>query len=432
MKIALGNFLTLTKREGNAELLRSLLDVVNAAHPSDEKFRELVGSQVKDDAHVVLASAEGCVRISTGTSRAQHEPLWLDIGCVSKLVTATTIQTLLKGQAGALRQNVADVLDLGAASHHSALTLEHLLNHTHGIDEPQGIAVPTLNDGKIDLPKVLSLMGPNALHPAGQMYSYACVGPWLIAAFLEKKFGGRFIDIVRDVLPTIMPDGRADDQLCPALGGTVRVDAERLLEEFVRATTFATPLATRQVKLGPALSVPYPGWHPQEHAISAGWKAYRNGWFGHQAILTSTPMMVRVSPSDGIGFIVSSRSVHPWRILGSLFSEEFIGRPTPAKMTPHRLDNTDRIGMYQRVDSHVAVSANAGILRMDATSNPGPHSTFSPVKWSSQMKPIGNELFGIASSLGGEANHAFIQFIRDDSGRVTHLWNGGMLWRKTA
>lgn len=430
MKVDVRNFSALTKGEGSVELLRKLQDLINEAHPTDEKFREMVGSQIRGDAHVVLASAEGCVRISTGSAQVSQEPLRLDIGCVSKLVTATTIQTVLKGQAGALRKKVAEALDLPGESYLSEITLEHLLNHTHGIDEPQGVPMQTLSNGQIDLPRTLGLMGARPLYPAGDKYSYACVGPWLIAAFLEKTFGDRFVNIVRQVLPEVIPEVREDDQLCPALGGTLRVDAERLLKEFVKVTAFAT--ATRHVRLGPALSVPYPGWHPQEHAICAGWKAYRNGWFGHQAILTSTPLMLRVSPLDGFGFIVSSRSVHPWRILSSLFAEELVGRPMPPKLTPHIPDNADRIGIYRRADSVVAISSHANLLQMDATSDPGPYSSFKPVTWSSQMKPLGGEIFRITSSLGGELGQAFIQFVRDENGRVTHLWNGGMLWRKAA
>jgi hypothetical protein len=236
------------------------------------------------------------------------------------------------------------------------------------------------------------------------------------------------------VLPTILPPRLGEETLCPALGGTVRVNAENLLSAFVSATAFSTPLATRQVRLGPALTVPYPGWHPQERAICAGWKAYNHGWFGHQSILTETPMMVRVEPSDGLGFLISSRSVHPWRILSSLFAEELVGRPTPYLSPPRGGSPASRPGTYRRVDSQaVVVSGPSSNLRLDTTFSPSPHSDMKPASWSGQLQAAGPDLFRISSPMReGEMNHGFFQFVRDQRGEVTHLWNGGMLWRKVA
>ena len=332
MQISLNNFAALSAGAENADLLQGLQKIMGTADPADVLFRDLVKSDVLDDAHVVLFSAEGCIRISTGADRPREQPLWLDIGCVSKLVKSTTMQSVLKGQSNALKRRLVDIVDVGDGHDLSEVTLEHLLNHTHGIDEPQGIEVQRTGDGRIDVPAVMKLMGPEPLHPSGTMYSYSRVGPWLIAAVLEAMCGERFIDIVRQVLPAAFPADRNCEGLCPAVGGPVRVDAEKVLMEFVRATAFSTPLAMRQVKIGPALSVPYPGWHPQERAISAGWKTYSHGWYGHQAILTETPMVVRVAPSDGFGLLVSSRSVHPFKILNALFAEEFVGRITRCRV----------------------------------------------------------------------------------------------------
>lgn len=427
----MNNFVELTKGSGLADLRDDLRALVLAPNPSDQIFRDMVQSSDLDDAHITLASADGCVRVSTGANRTSDEPLWLDIGCVSKLVTSTVIQIVLKSQRGSLTHRLSDILDVGNVDYLSDVTLEHLLNHTHGINEPQGIAVQYARDGTIDVQAVLSHMGSDPLCSPGRLYSYACIGPWLIAAVLERLCGERFIDIVRQVLPTIIRAPIGNDALCPALGGTARVNAEYLLSEFVKATAFATPLAVRQVKLGPALSVPYPGWHPQERAICAGWKAYSHGWFGHQAIITNTPMMLRIAPSEGFGFVVSSRSVHPWRILNALFAEELVGRPTPMKMTPHQAHNGDRIGTYRRVDSTILVSGSTA-LRLDAQVHPTTHQNLTATSWSSELRPIGHEVFKMSSNATTEMNQGFVQFVRGERGDVTHLWNGGMLWRKVA
>lgn len=434
VEVALDNFASLSARgSGSAELLEKLQSVLDAGSSGDTVFREMVKSEVLGDAHIVLASREACSRFSTNEEPLSGSPLWLDIGCVSKLVTATTLLSVCRGHTGLLQQGVADILEIDGAGWLSSITLDHLLNHTHGIDEPQGIVLPTLSNGKIDVPAVMSLMGKAPLYPAGRMYSYACVGPWLIAAVLEKKFGERFVNVVRQIFPNILPIQNKDDALCPALGAGVKINAEQLLKEFVKVTTFATPLESRVVKLGPALSIPYPGWHPQERAVCAGWKAYSNGWFGHQAILTNTPMMTRVSPADGIGFLISSRSVHPWRILGSVFAENLVGRPTPIRQAPYWSGDARRMGLYERIDSRIAISADGSDIRMDAIHSSAANAGADPVRWSSPMRPIGHELFSVSWSFGNDAtNSSFFEFIRDSSGEVTHLWNGGMVWRKVA
>jgi hypothetical protein len=435
LEISRENFCALVAaRQGNKELEVNLQELLTSATPADEFFRRMQKSEVLDDGHVLLANADGYSRTFTGSVTKAGDPLWLDVGCVSKLITATTMLKVFGVGGAVLKTRLVDVLDMDYPDWFSAITLNDLLNHTHGIDEPQRITVKTSADGTIDPRAILDMMGPKPIHEPGKLYSYACVGPWLLAAVLEKKLGERYMDIVRQVLPSILPPHGKDDTLCPALGAGIRINAGELLHSLVSETTFAKASASRVVRLGPALCVRYPGWHPHEHAVCSGWKAYDNGWYGHQAILTKTPLILRVSPAEGFGVLVSSQSIHPWRIIDALCAKHLIPDPRPPKSGARSTGpgHHDSGGLYERVDSRIEILADKTGLRMIATSmSAGEPQTDPPVQ-SSPLRPIGPQTFGVSWSHGDDNVNTFFEFIRNADGAITHLWNGGLLWKRVS
>jgi hypothetical protein len=435
VQIAIDDFralLTGSNDSGTDPLIQGLSECLGAPGAGDEFRRYQRQAVVVDDAHVILANADHTRRASVGNATSSADPLWLDIGCASKLITATTFQAVQGGSNASLRRRVTDILDLDVPEWYSSITLEHLLNHTHGIDEPEGMHLLVRPDGTIDSQGLLASVGKVPLAIPGSMYSYSCTGIWLLAAALEKIVGERFVDIVRQAMPGILPPRREDDALCPALGVGVRINAEQLLLQFVKATSFESDLASRTVRLGPALSFPYPGWMPQERGICLGWKVFNSGWYGHQAIWTKTPVIVRVNPSQGIGYLVSSRSVHPSRLVHGLFSQSLIGQLNQPKSPLRR---ASLVGTYERVDSRFEITMEkSGLTMVNRAIGRGRARVDMPEELRSLMKPVAPGIFEIVWTFSEERDERrnLLEFVLNASGEASHIWFHGMIWRRTA
>lgn len=435
MQIALEDFRTLlmgSSDSGTDPLIQCLSECLGAPGAGDDFRRHKLQAGIADDAHVILADAVHTRRASVGSGASSADPLWLDIGCASKLITATTFQTVQGGSHESLQHRVADILDLDVPEWYSSITLEHLLNHTHGIDEPEGMQLQVRPDGTIDSQRILANVGKEPLATPGSMYSYSCTGIWLLAAALEKTTGERFIDIVRQTLPGILPPRAEDDALCPAQGVGVRIDAEQLLLQFVKATSLDGDRPSPAVRLDPALSFPYPGWMPQERGICLGWKVFNSGWYGHQAIWTKTPVMVRVNPEAGLGYLVSSRSIHPWRIVNALFSQSLIGQMNRWKLVSQR---PSVVGTFERVDSRFEITMEkSGLTMVNSAIGPGRCRSEMPEELRSPMKPVAPGLFEIAWTFSEQRDERrnLLEFVVGADGKASHIWFQGMIWRRTA
>jgi hypothetical protein len=422
------------------ELNQILRDTLGRFGVRSAAFRKLVSSDVDDDAHLMVVTQDRLVRASARPEMEQDDALWLDIGCVAKLLTGTTFLSVFRDDPTILKANAEQLLGVGGPQWFSEACIEDLLNHTHGLDVSHVRAAPTLSDGKIDVAKLLTAAGERLLAPPGaKLYSYSSAGVWLLAAILEKKLGLRFIDVIRQVFPKLLPPPVPDDRLCPANGRGVRVNGEQLLMELSRATTASHVGQAPLLKLDPSSTVLYPGWHPLEKGVCRGWKVYPNEWYGHQAILSRTPMMLRFRPSDGLGFLISSRSIHPLQILSAVFSPEYTGGfrtpPAPARVGAGSHDLVHGVWVFERAESRVQIRIDESGWTMEFVPIYRSQPQREPKVHTSTLVPLAPGLFKASWPTFGqnaENTASLLQWVRDSTGRVTHLWNGGLLWRRVA
>jgi hypothetical protein len=408
-----------------SKLVSERSDTPDVAAGLNDILRESKGT-----AQIVVAESEQIFRISaTITSLAEH--LWVDAGCVSKLITATTFLSACGADKESLSRRVVDVLDIEAPQWFCAITVEDLLNHTHGIDVDFWSEIKRTSDGMLDVATLLRGMSATPLSPTG-MYSYSSIGPRLLAAIVEKKVGVQFLEVARQIMGSLFESSSGYEGFCPAMGGRTNVNVEQLLLQLVRLTTYAKKLVDRNVRLGPAYVHNYPGWHPFEKGICVGWKAYSNGWFGHVSANTVKRLCVRVSPSDARGILISSTGIFPQQVLTKLFSETLIGRSNrlPTKSVGMRsLDQC--IGVYTRGNYRLRISIAGADMRLEAKQLGNSNELVSGLRTHTAKLSLmrGSSVFAVTPSSTPFLLQV-VEFVLDSKGIVTHLWNGTFLWRK--
>jgi hypothetical protein len=384
----------------------------------------------KGTALIIVADSEQSFRISTTSNEVLAENLWADLGCVSKLITATTFLSACGADKESLSKRVVDLLDIEAPHWFCAITVEDLLNHTHGIDVEFWSALERTRDGMIDVDKMLRGMPAIPLSPTG-MFSYSSIGPRLLAAIVEKKAGVPFLDVARQTMGSVFESSSADENFCPAMGGRPSINVEQFLLQLVCLTTYAKKLENRNIHLDPAYVHNYPGWHPFEKGICVGWKAYSYGWYGHVSA-NNVKLCVRVSPSDARGILISSTGIFPQQVLTRLFSETLIGSSNRLPTKSGSMMAPDQyIGVYTRGNNSLRISIAGAEMRLEAkrlgTSNDLVSGSGSHTARMSRVPR--SSMFAITPGSVPFLLH-FVEFVLDSKGIVTHLWNGTFLWRK--
>ena len=303
-------------------------------------------------------------------------PFVMPAGCLAKLFTAT----LAKDACAAGWFNRADLLAdlLATAAKRDALagvTIRHLLEHTHGLDDSMIDRAPLRLDGFIDTDGLLTqLSAVQRLAAPGELYSYANVGAWLIAALLERCSGQRYEVLLRDRLLAplnIAAQRRAD--VCPSLGGTLAVSVVDMLE-FLRRHGLGSPEQWPGDGQPGVIDeiVPLPGWNALERGVYLGWKYHGGGWFGHNSTWPGASALVRVQPQRGIALVIASRdqpaSLVAAKLFGRLLPELVdlrIPQPLSADETRH-LDLRRYIGVYRSAARSVSISKFRSGLRLNA------------------------------------------------------------------
>jgi hypothetical protein len=199
---------------------------------------------------LVAAACAGVERfLGTAASLARPDAL-IAPGCLTKLITA-----------GLLASELPDLsLDVGAvlAACEPALagvTLLHLLEHTHGLDDSLLHAAPLDAHGRIDVGELAGALGvvPRLAVP-GAVYSYSNAGAWLAAAVLEHRYGCRYADLLGSALALRrLPQA----QLCAALGRRFTLPVGALLS-FLQVTASSWPCSSPWRQL--------PGWNLSNEA----------------------------------------------------------------------------------------------------------------------------------------------------------------------
>jgi CubicO group peptidase (beta-lactamase class C family) len=174
------------------------------AHPVAAELREVLAAAVAE--HHVPGSAaallvDGQVHVAAvGVTNVDHpapvEPATLfQVGSVTKTLCSAAVALLVEEGSVAFADPVARHLpDLGPATglDLEAVTVEHLLSHTSGID---GDWLFTTGGTE-----VADLAGAPSLFPPGTAFSYSNAGFSLAGAIVEAVTGRSFPDVVTDRL----------------------------------------------------------------------------------------------------------------------------------------------------------------------------------------------------------------------------------------
>jgi hypothetical protein len=416
VRISIDNFATLVAEDRPIpELENSLYDLLRASNGT---------------AHIVIVDSDRAYRVSATSNGPLPRDLWINIGCLTKLITSVTFLSVHGGFSENLSARIVDLLDIEAPPWFSSITVKDLLNHTHGIDVDYWGTLHRNADGLIDVRALLREMSSVPLTPTG-MYSYSSIGPRLLAAIAERQVRQPFLEVARQTMGSIFPSVATEEAFCPAMGGRMRINVEQLLLHLVRVATYANPLQHRNVRLGPANVHNYPGWHPFEKGICVGWKTYNHNWFGHIALDATMPICVRVSPSDGRGILVCSSGISPQKVLAEMFAEPLLGgvnRPRASAGVP--ASKSRYVGTYARGKNRMVISLDGSELKLDAQRPGNSEATAEPISHTARLLPVpGTSMFSVTPP-SHLFKMSFIEFLLDKTGTVTHMWNTGFLWRK--
>src|SRR5690606_31927816 len=202
---------------------------------------------------VVALARNGERRIAANGGRADRpEDESFRTGCVTKLLVAALIGRKLAGHRLDLRAEIGPLLRVPGTDGLAGITLRQLLEHTQGLDDGLVGAVPRDARGRIDVERLLVLVGEGRLAAPGALYSYSNAGAWLLAAMLEALEGQSFaVQLADDLFAPLGIGMRGATRklphcppgaVCPAMGGGLALTVGDLLA-FLEASAAQPAIA---------------------------------------------------------------------------------------------------------------------------------------------------------------------------------------------
>jgi len=356
-------------------------------------------------------------------------------GCITKLFTAALIEREADAGRVILDDPVTPILDdVEGTEMLAGVTITHLLEHTHGLDDSACERAPLRADGVIDLENLLGQLAGSRIASPGDLYSYSNAGAWIAAGILEQLNGTPFEEQLRRNLfdpfaikmqwhgSSLVPADRAT--ICASMGGALALSASDMmrfleLQALRRPETWPAKAADRQQ----AEIVPLPGWNALEKGVCRGWKYHGEGWFGHNSTWPDASALVRVQPRRNIAIVVASRD-HPAPVVAAkLFANVLpeyrnlsFPKPLPADAAA-KLDLRPYIGQYRSAAQRLSVEArDTHDLRLI-----GPDID-------SALIPASDDVFFTHPSRQGQ--FTFVQFLRrEDENGFRYLWDGQRAFR---
>ena len=369
--------------------------------------------------HVAVALAAGPMAVTVSVNGPRDRPA--PIGCLAKLLTATLVTRGANGGVLALDAAVADLLDAPGAALRG-VTVQHLLEHTHGLDDSL-LAAPRYEQGLIDRGELLRRVRALARFASpGAAYSYGHAGSWLAAAVLEQVHGRAFGALVRDrLLDPLAIDGVWSDTsavpLCAAMGVGLALTAEELARFGLQALTQGGPLAAEPIRA-------LPGWHPLERGICLGWKYAGAGWFGHQSVWPGASSYLRVQPERRLALAVvasvQAAALVALCIFGARLAELFESAARPRNEEP----TGDVSGVYEQAARVIAIGATARELQAE-TWERDEHGVPRGVPTRAALVPARGVLFARPAS----EHLPFVEPVQGANG-APWLWNGRCVLRR--
>ena len=368
------------------------------------------------------------------------------VGCIAKCLTATLFANLTVDWRDRGEVEIADVLPLRSGRLRSALagiTIEDLLNHTHGLDDSDVETVPRLPDGSIDVELLCECVTqvPRIAEP-GAVYSYGGVGSWLVAGLLEHANGQPYVELLRRYVSKPwgleVETSLSARNVCAAWGGALRMSALRLLR-------FASPHAVSQGDgtSNPLLwlrtgEVAMPGWGPWQKAATTGWNRYGEDWLGHNGNQDGTGVALRFHRRSQTAIVVTAAREQDCffalaRLFGDVleeFSGEYVRFPKPLDSgASASKELSGAVGRYENSRWRIQIeeSPRDGLLRMsvyDRTTGLG--------------EPVLNRYLRAAEedvymTIPAGSDYPYVQFVgATPEGHASYLWNGRQLWPRVS
>ena len=170
-------------------------------------------------------------RLTAGSGGA-HRPILA--GCLAKLLTASLVTEAVADGHLHLSDAIDDVLPSKHPSRRklAGVTVRHLLEHTHGLDESSLQRVPRRTDGFIDAVGLCDGLAARSIASPGALYSYGSVGGWLAGAALESVYRKRYAQLLdeRDLLCPAAPGEQVPaETICPATGADLQLTGAQWL-----------------------------------------------------------------------------------------------------------------------------------------------------------------------------------------------------------
>jgi hypothetical protein len=364
-------------------------------------------------------------------------------GCLTKLLTsALALRACARGKL-ALDADFAPMMP--AARGLEGITLRHLLEHRHGLDDSSLTTAPHRSDDFIAAARLVNRLASVRLAAPGELYSYSNAGAWLTAAALEHATGRRYGALLGDFLGELFGellderleahvDGRRESpgKPCPALGRSLTVPVCVLLELARRHAPWPSE-PTSGARAGEPVAA-LPGFSPFERGVCLGWKYYGGGWVGHNSAWRRASSMLRVEPRRGIALFVASTgepaAVWAARLFGPSLPD-LTGLRLPRRVAPASGDPTVEgcVGVYGRAGLTVRIDRDSsGVLVLDATAARG-RRRFP--RWARRtLRPGGARLY--FPDPPADETFPFVEFIAPCGAGFRYLWNGRFVLRNTA
>lgn len=353
------------------------------------------------------------------------------IGCLAKPLTAMLLTRLIERDAQyTLSSPISSALGPIAPAARDLLagvTLTHLLNHSHGLQDSFRDEAPRDARGFMDVNELLAeLTTHGRLFAPGRTYSYGSAGYWLLGAFIERLTNCPLHDVlVRELLQPLGITCRPQSvNFCPSFGQEVALGADGLLlaaESQLREDRGLQELRER--------TIAYPGWIATSRAAACGWVSYGDGWYGQNAILRDHSAIIRFSPQKQIALAVTSHSVRAFLIMASVFGEVLPelahSIPRPRTLTQPEIDASDWTNCLGEFRSPAARI----IIRRSRRAHQPLQLSLQPRDADPVIIHLRPAEHGVFFAVPGTRRFSSFQFISFDGGAPL-LWNGTHLWQR--
>lgn len=368
------------------------------------------------------------------------------LGCITKLLTASLGVKLLPRLGLPLDSDAERLLGLRPrASAAANISLRHLLEHRHGLDDA-GIGPGRFVRGRfIDRDGLRSFVADaDRLAGPGRFYSYSSLGALLLGSLLEDSTGMPFGRLLQteifgpldiELAPARGAAASRQTPPCPSTGGSLRLSIDGMLRFLIRHGPDRPAGAGAADNRSPAI-FPLPGWHPIERGIRLGWKYYGGDWYGHDSVWPGAAALARVNRRRAIAVVVVANAYPPNLIAAKLLGEilpRFRAVDMPAAASAARLAALDAAryaGDYRGAGLRIRVTADAADgLRLCCDAAPRSGRTSSAGS-ADCMIPADDHLFLLRGVQ--PPPFSYVQFVDAAASGFRYMWNGQRLFRRVS